>query len=617
MGRLAPVVNVDENKCVNCHRCISVCPVKFCNDASGDYVSVNSDLCIGCGQCIKYCDHDARSGIDDFDLWLKDVQSGVKMVAIAAPAVASTFPERYLQFNGWLKKMGVEAFFDVSFGAELTIKTYLDHIEKNKPSCVIAQPCPAIVSYIEMYKPELLPHLAPADSPMLHTAKMIREYYPQYRGHKILIISPCIAKRREFDETKIGDYNVTLKSFEEYIAENNISLSSFEELDYVNPPAERGVLFSTPGGLLRTAKRWNEDVESITRKIEGPEIMYHYLDHLDEMVRQGKAPLLIDCLNCETGCNGGTGTSKNSAHPDEIESLIEKRNLAAQKKYKEQVEKESKGFFKKKRNVKQELEDVVNKYWKPGLYGRRYENLSNLKPDSQLSNQELTQIYKTMGKFSEDDIYNCSSCGYNRCEDMAKAIKLGVNKKENCHHYVIKQQDELSQQSAQQAEEIQIAQDNLTRVLEESESYKKQKTGEIEGFMKELGELIRDQGDHFSGLEGQIKSSSRIAEKFRPIMHAIQEISMNINLLSLNASVEAARAGSAGKGFAVVAQEVKNLAGKSEQESAKIEPYLKELNTAFAEISKKFDITLDESKKFEDIRSKIDEIVSNLLSDQK
>lgn len=55
------------------------------------------------------------------------------------------------------------------------------------------------------------------------------------------------------------------------------------------------------------------------------------------------------------------------------------------------------------------------------------------------------------------------------------------------------------------------------------------------------------------------ESSSQIAN----IIKTIDDISFQINILSLNAAVEAARAGAAGKGFAVVADEVKNLANKS------------------------------------------------------
>ena len=198
---LAKVINVDSDKCQNCHACISVCPSKFCNNGSGNHVKINDDLCIGCGQCIEACTWKARTRIDDTEQFFADLRRGVPIVTVVAPAVAASFPTTYLNLNGWLKSHGVSANFDVSFGAELTIKSYLEHIQNNHPRTVIAQPCPVIVSYIELYKPELLEYLAPADSPMLHTIKMIKEFYPEYRDHKVAVISPCIAKKREFEET--------------------------------------------------------------------------------------------------------------------------------------------------------------------------------------------------------------------------------------------------------------------------------------------------------------------------------------------------------------------------------------------------------------------------------
>ena len=214
---LSEIIEVVQDKCVNCHSCISVCPIKYCMDGTGDTIKLNQDLCIGCGNCIKACTHQARLVKDDFSKAFQALKNKEKIVAIAAPAIASHFPDLYLNFNGWLKSLGVEAVFDVSFGAELTVKSYLNHIRKNQPEMVIAQPCPAIVTYVQIFRPELLPWLAPADSPMMHTMKMVREYYPQYKNHKILVVSPCIAKKREFEEVGIGDFNVTLYRFSEYI----------------------------------------------------------------------------------------------------------------------------------------------------------------------------------------------------------------------------------------------------------------------------------------------------------------------------------------------------------------------------------------------------------------
>jgi iron only hydrogenase large subunit-like protein len=107
-------------------------------------------------------------------IFLNYIKFNKDVVAIAAPAVAANFPDLYLNLNGWLKSLGVAAVFDVSFGAELTIKSYLEHQKENNPKAIIAQPCPAIVTYIEIYRPELVKYLAPADSPMLHTIKMIK-----------------------------------------------------------------------------------------------------------------------------------------------------------------------------------------------------------------------------------------------------------------------------------------------------------------------------------------------------------------------------------------------------------------------------------------------------------
>jgi PAS domain S-box-containing protein len=436
---LIKIINVDKELCVNCHACISACPVKLCNDGSGEYVTVNQNMCLGCGNCLKICSHNARTFIDDFQQLFSDLKSGEKIIAITAPSIASNFPEKYLQINGWFKSIGVKGVFDVSFGAELTVKSYLDFIEKNNPQTIIAQPCAAIVTYIQIYQPELIPYLAPADSPMLHTMKMIREFYPEYNDYKIAVISPCNAKKREYIETGFGDYNVAYKSIANYIEENNIDLNNFEETDYINPPAERAILFSSPGGLMQTAERWMPEIRHKTRKIEGSHIIYDYLKKLPTLIDEKKSPLLIDCLNCDNGCNAGPLTLNKDKTIDEIEYWIYKRNQEVQEK-----------FLANNRNSlyfsRSKIEETINRYWKENLYSRTYKNLraNNLTkiPDK----LKIKEIYFRMHKYSEKDVFNCTSCGYGTCEQMAIAIHNNLNRVENCHFYLFKE-TEISHQN--------------------------------------------------------------------------------------------------------------------------------------------------------------------------
>lgn len=459
MKHLTPVIDVIEEKCINCHSCIAACPVKLCNDGSGDVVRVKADRCIGCGACLLACTHGARVGLDDTERFLRDLEHGTPIVAVVAPAVAVSFPEDYLRVNGWLKSKGVAAVFDVSFGAELTVKSYLEHVKQNSPRAVIAQPCPAIVTYIEMYRPELLPYLAPADSPMLHTVRMIREYYPQYRGHKVVVLSPCVAKRREFDETGLGDYNVTFRALQKHFEDRGIRLSSHPAAEYDNPPAERAVLFSTPGGLMRTAMREVPGIEERIRKIEGSHVIYKYLDELAEMVAQGKAPLVVDCLNCELGCNGGTGTSCQHKAQDEVEWLIEQRSHAARARYQAENTSPAQAAEEKvspKRGLRKlfsnrrkpaaaaetekaerdRLHEYIDQHWKPGLYARKYVNLTENVTVKTPSESEVREIFRAqLKKETAADELNCGACGYGSCQRMATALHNGLSRVEHCALY--------------------------------------------------------------------------------------------------------------------------------------------------------------------------------------
>ena len=72
-------------------------------------------------------------------------------------------------------------------------------------------------------------------------------------------------------------------------------------------------------------------------------------------------------------------------------------------------------------------------------------------------------------------------------------------------------------------------------------------------------EQLQESSRHIDGLNEAMKEITASSNEIGRIIEAIENIAFQTNILALNASVEAARAGSAGKGFAVVAGEVRSI----------------------------------------------------------
>jgi hypothetical protein len=377
---------------------------------------------------------------------------------------------------------------------------------------------------------------------------MIREFYPEYKNCRIGVLSPCIAKKREFIEQGLGDYNVTFKNLRDYFVQKGISLRTFRPVEYEGVSPERAVEFSSPGGLLSTAERWVPGISKISRKIEGPTNIYHYLDGLDKSIALGKAPALIDCLNCENGCNGGTGTSNIKSSPDILESNIRKRSEKTKNKHKKigpasQI------------RTKKSLEKIINKYWKPKIYDCTYKDRSSDSTLDKPSQADLNKIYRDMLKKDKRDMLNCPSCGYNSCEGMALAVKNNLNKPENCHLFREKRMDQYKRE----IEEVNLIKRLTNNIFKLSDSFK----GLIEGF--------KDMNADFEVLN----VSSRDLKK---MVKSIDNITLQTRLLSFNTAIEAARAGEKGLGFSVVAEQVRRLAEDSKKEADKINPVAEMVN---------------------------------------
>jgi class 3 adenylate cyclase len=152
------------------------------------------------------------------------------------------------------------------------------------------------------------------------------------------------------------------------------------------------------------------------------------------MLLENNTPLIIDCLSCSAGCNGGLGTGNYGMPLDRLENKVEKRMTEHIKQGQHMLSDKVSGG---KDFGCAGIEDLINRYWKKNLYKRVYQDKSNLMDDHKIPNDdELKSIYERMKKRRGSDFLNCAACGYGSCNGMAEAVFNNLNRPENCHQYL-------------------------------------------------------------------------------------------------------------------------------------------------------------------------------------
>jgi methyl-accepting chemotaxis protein len=125
---------------------------------------------------------------------------------------------------------------------------------------------------------------------------------------------------------------------------------------------------------------------------------------------------------------------------------------------------------------------------------------------------------------------------------------------------------QASKQSSQKAKDVA---DSAQRVVQVFQNGQKAVEETIDGMNN-----IREQ---MNSIAQTVVRLSEQSQSIGGIIASVTDIADQSNLLSVNAAIEAAKAGEQGKGFAVVAQEIKNLAGQSKQSTLKVRNILNDI----------------------------------------
>ena len=609
-----------NDNCIGCNKCISVCPVLTANksvEVDGKaMIHVDPDKCIGCGACFDACEHGARSFYDDTEEFFAALKRGEQISVLVAPAFAANYPREYQNVLGGLKQLGVNHIISVSFGADITTWAYINFITQNNFMGGISQPCPAVVNYIEHYVPELIPKLVPIHSPMMCAAIYAKKY--MNITDKLAFISPCIAKKSEISDPNTQGYityNVTFDHLMDYVRKNNVKGAPATEENAFG----LGSIYPMPGGLKENVY-WFCGEDLFIRQIEGEKHAYHFLEDYKKRVLGNKElPFMVDALNCGQGCLYGTGIEDEKSHSEDTLYEIQRIKAAGKK---------AKGSAWQAKSTPKQRLAALNKQFKSlnlNDFVRKYSDKSAGVKIQRPNASELDAIFKKMHKDTrEDQCINCGACGYASCQDMAAAIFNGNNDRKNCVHFVknaIAYEKAREQENALEIERKNQEMEEKSRILTNMVDAANEDFSSLNLSISEMvsgnnvnaeessniSAAMSDMVDFCNNIKAAFDTINELLGQLESNNNSITQVANQTNLLSLNASIEAARAGAAGRGFAVVAEEIKTLSESSKNTAL-------DSNKNKDEIVSAMEVLARESDRLMETVDQVNERINNLAA---
>jgi len=184
-------------------------------------------------------------------------------------------------------------------------------------------------------------------------------------------------------------------------------------------------------------------------------------------------------------------------------------------------------------------------------------DMKNVSLQVQETNANLTQLTKKVLENSQKIDQSATAIAKGSEEQTLIVQKTSLKVDDG-----LKEMDEMLKQSA----------DTVSKI---NEARHKTETGELNArkTLKHLEEVLKQMAEYAQ----PIYRLSRRVEKIQLVTKVMDDIAQKTDLLSLNASIEATRAGEIGKGFALVANEIRDMAENSKHSSQEIETLVKEI----------------------------------------
>lgn len=345
---------IDNDKCVECGKCMSVCPYgaiskseRPCERAckvsaitmdKDKKACIDDSKCISCGACVYQCPFGAiadKSYITDaIDLIKKsDKNKKYKVHAVIAPAIVSQFSYAKIgQVVTGIKELGFFSVVEAALGADMV--AYKEAGELAEKGFLTSSCCPAFVEYVEKFHPAMVEHVSHNVSPLVQIATYIKRADPNC---KVVFIGPCTAKKKEIKKEGIAgivDVVLTFEELQALLDSREIPVETLKE-EVLDNATYYGRIFARSGGLSVAVGQALKELNITPDQFEANPIACNGISECKIALLKASKNVLphnfIEGMACEGGCIGGaaclTHGPKDKTEVDKYGALTKEKTI--------------------------------------------------------------------------------------------------------------------------------------------------------------------------------------------------------------------------------------------------------------------------------------------------